>query len=167
MVPCYINLLFLYRFEVIFNWHFNATYTFDTEQVWCHVLELQANFEVSTYKVVGGTLTSMDKEHVGSHPKMFLFALDKLSYIYQCINNTDARCIIAYEMLSFASNAWNGMTGDRSQSVIHLDLPCPTSTWGMLEALRGSPGPFTTGCMSQKVSWHFQACMTGPASSTR
>ena len=81
--PCYINLLFLYRFEAIFNRHINATYTIDTEPMWHHML---------------------DKECMGSHPKMFLFALDELSYIYQCINNTDAQHIIVYEILSFASD---------------------------------------------------------------
>ena len=55
-------------------------------------------------KFQGGTLTPVDKEHVGSCPKMFLFALDELSCVYQCIDNTDARCIIAYKMLSFASD---------------------------------------------------------------
>ena len=84
---CYVNLLFLYRFEVIFNWHFNCTYTIDTEPMWCHMSELQANFKAPTYKVMGGTLTPVDKEHVGSHPKMFLFTLDV--HVYQCIDNTD------------------------------------------------------------------------------
>ena len=83
MESCYMNLLFLYRFEAIFNWHFNATYTIDTELMWHHMSELQANFKVPTYEVMGGKIAPMDKEHVGSHPKMFLFALDKLSYIYQ------------------------------------------------------------------------------------
>ena len=85
----YINLLFLYRFEAIFNQHFNTTYTIDTEPMWHHVSELQAKFKVPTYDVVGGTLTPVDKKCVGSHPKMFLFALDELSYVYQCIDNTD------------------------------------------------------------------------------
>ena len=90
MESCYINLLFLYRFEVIFNQCFNAAYTIDTELMWHHVSELQANFKVPTYKVVGGTLILVDKERVGSCPKMFLFTLDELSYVYRCINNTDA-----------------------------------------------------------------------------
>ena len=76
----YINLLFLYRFEAIFNQRFNTTYTIDTELMWHHVLELQANFKAPTYEVMGGTLAPMDKEHMGSHPKMFLFTLDELSY---------------------------------------------------------------------------------------
>ena len=71
--------------------------------MWHHVSELQANFKAPTYDVVGGALAPMDKLHVGSHPKMFLFALDKLSCVYQCIDNTDTWCIVAYEMLSFAS----------------------------------------------------------------
>ena len=58
--------------------------------MWCHMSELQANFKVPTYEVVGGTLTPVDKEHMGSHPKMFLFTLDELSHVYQCVNNTDA-----------------------------------------------------------------------------
>ena len=104
MEPCYINLLFLHRFEAIFNWCFNATYTIDTELMWCHMSELQANFKAPTYKVMVGMLAPVDKERMGSHPKMFLFALDELSYVYQCIDNTDAQCVIAYEILSFASN---------------------------------------------------------------
>ena len=72
--------------------------------MWHHVLELQANFKAPTYEVVGGTLTPMDKECMGSRPKMFLFTLDELSYVYQCVDNTDAQRITAYEMLSFASD---------------------------------------------------------------
>ena len=79
---CYINLFFLYRFEAIFSQHFNAAYTIDTEPMWHHVSELQANFKVPTYEVVGGILAPMDKEHMRSCPKMFLFTLDELSYIY-------------------------------------------------------------------------------------
>ena len=89
MEPHFISLLFLYRFEAIFNQHFNTAYTINTEPMWHHVLELQAKFKAPTYGVVGGMLTPVDKDHMGSHPKMFLFALDKLFYIYQCINNTD------------------------------------------------------------------------------
>ena len=58
--------------------------------MWCHVLELQANFKAPTYTVMGRALPPMDKEHVGSHPKMLLFSLDELSYVYQCVDNTDA-----------------------------------------------------------------------------
>ena len=101
---CYINLFFLHRFEVIFNWCFNAAFSIDTELMWHHMLELQANFKAPTYAVMGGALTPMDKEHVGSCPKMLLFALDELSYVYQCIDSTDAQHIVAYEMLSFASH---------------------------------------------------------------
>ena len=102
-LPCKY-LLFLYRFEAIFNWHFSATYTIDTELMWHHVSELQANSKVPTYEVMGGTLAPVDKECVGSLPMMFLFTLDKLSYVYQCVSNTDMQYIIAYEMLSFASD---------------------------------------------------------------
>ena len=103
MESYYINLFFLYRFEAIFNWHFNTAYTIDTKLMWHHMLELQANFKAPTYDVMGGALTPVDKEHMGSCPKM-LFALDKLSYVYQCIDNTDALRVIAYEMLSFTSH---------------------------------------------------------------
>ena len=68
MESCYINLLFLYRFEAIFNWHFNATYTIDMELMWHHMSELQANFKVPTYEVVSGTLTPVDKESMEKSP---------------------------------------------------------------------------------------------------
>ena len=51
--------------------------------------ELQANFKAPTYEVMGGTLAPVNKECMGSHTKMFLFTLDELSYMYQCMNNTD------------------------------------------------------------------------------
>ena len=100
----YINLLFLYRFEAIFNRCFNTAYTIDTEPMWHHVLGLQANFKAPTYEVMSGMLTPMDKEHMASCPKMFLSTLDELSYIYQCFNNTDMQCVIVYEILSCASD---------------------------------------------------------------
>ena len=75
--------------------------------------ELQANFKAQSYNVVGRALAPMDKEHVGSHPKMLLFALDELSYVYQYIDNIDMQHVVAYEMLSFTSHRcteWhNGM----------------------------------------------------------
>ena len=57
--------------------------------MWHHMSELQANFKAPTYEVVGGMLTPVDKEHMVSHPKMLLFALDELSHIYQCVDDTD------------------------------------------------------------------------------
>ena len=43
------------------------------------MLELQANFKAPTYEVVGGTLAAVDKEHMGSHPKIVrLIVLDYL-----------------------------------------------------------------------------------------
>ena len=163
---CNINLFFLYRFEAIFNWCFKAAYTIDMEPMWCHVSELQANFKAPTYDVMGGALTPMHKECVGSHPKMLLFALDRLSYVYQLLT-TQTCCVSLRYLAVHPTQAWNGVTGGRSQSMIRMDLPCPMSTWGMLEDLRGLPGPFTMGCTSQEISPHFQAHVTGPASSTR
>ena len=104
METCYINLFFLYRFEAIFNECFNIAYTIDKEPMWHHMSELQANFKAPTYNVLGGALAPMDKERVDSHPKMLLFALDELSYVYQRADNTDVRRVIAYEMLSFVSH---------------------------------------------------------------
>ena len=102
--PAILICFFLHRFEAIFNWCFNATYTIDTEPMWHHVSDLQANFKAPTYTVMGRALTPVDKEHIGSCPKMLLFALDELSCVYQCVDNTDAWHVIAYEMLSFTSH---------------------------------------------------------------
>ena len=52
-------------------------------------------------------------------------------------------------------------------SMMHMDPPCPMSTWGMMKALRGLPGPFMMGSTSLETSLHFQAYVTGPVSSTR
>ena len=72
--------------------------------MWHRMSEVQANFKAPTYEVMGGVLAPVDKECSGSHTKMFLFTLDELSYVYQHVNNTDVQCVIAYEMLSFASD---------------------------------------------------------------
>ena len=168
MESCYINLFFLYRSEAIFNQHFNAAHTIDTELRWCHMLELQANFKVPTYEVVGGALAPVDKEHMGICPKMLLFALDKLSSVYQCIDNTDVQHVIAYEMLSFASHRCMEPHDGRPKPECDTHGPAmPHVKLGDLEASRGLPGLFTTGCMSWKISPHLQARMTGPASSTK
>ena len=76
-------------FEAIFNQRFNAAHTIVKEPMWHHVSELQANFKVPTYEVVGGTLAPVDKECMGNCPKMFLFTLDELSHMNQHIDNTD------------------------------------------------------------------------------
>ena len=77
-----VTSIFLYGFEVIFSQRFHAVYSINMETMWHHVSELQANFRVPTYNVGDKGLTPMDKEHMGSHPKMVLFALDELFYVY-------------------------------------------------------------------------------------
>ena len=156
MESSYINLLFLYRFEAIFNQCFNATYTIDTELMWHHVSELQANFKAPTYEVLGGALALVDKKHVGSHPKMFLFTLDELSYVYQHVHNTDALCIIAYEMLSFASDRCMGLCNGRPKPETSLER----LTWAVYDGMYvpGSQpalsGPCNWACILDKMMTH-------------
>ena len=167
MEPCCINLLFLYRFEAIFNWCFNATHTIGTEPMWCHVSELQANFKAPTYEVLGGMLVPVDKECMGSCPKMFLFTLDELSHVYQCINNTNAQCVIVYEILSFVSDRcterWDGrlkpecdMFGPAMphihlrdvRNLERLTWPCMTGSWPAIS------GQHSWACVLNKAKTH-------------
>ena len=136
--------------------------------MWCHVSELQANFKVPTYEVVGGTLTSVDKEHVGNHPKMFLFTLDELSYISQHVDNTDVRCIIVYEMLSFASDRCMGLCDERPKPERDMFGPVmPHVNLGDVGNLERLAWTIYNGMYVQEVSLHFKACVTEPTSSTR
>ena len=165
--PCYINLFFPYRFEAIFNWHFNATYTINTEPMWHHMSALQAKFKVPTYKVVRGMLTPMDKECMGSHPKMF-FALDELLYVYQCINNTDVWHVIAYEILSFASDRCTEWHNRRLKPECDTFGPAmPHIILGDIRNLERLTWAIYDGMFVQKVDRHFQVRITGTVSSTR
>ena len=153
MEPCYISLLFLYSFEAM-------------EPMWCHVLELQAKFKVPTYKVMGGALAPMDKECMGSYPKMFLYALDELLYVYQCIDNTDTQCVIAFKILSFASDRCMEWCDGRPKpecdtfgpAMPHVNLGdiknLERLTWEVLGSLLALSGLYNWACILGKMTTH-------------
>ena len=63
-----------------------------------------------------GTLQAEDSVRNGYHPKMLLYALDKLFYIYMQVKNSrraDNKLVLAYKILCISANhctdRWNGV----------------------------------------------------------
>ena len=92
-----------HRFETIFRWHFNATLSKDYKHLWQHASETTADFSLLTFDI--DDLSPCSVKHMDLHPKMLLYALDELSYVFRGMgaNDLDGQCIVAYEILSLAS----------------------------------------------------------------
>ena len=92
-----------HRFETIFRWCFNPTFSNDYEHLWQHASETVANFSLTTFDIDDLSVCSV--KYMGLHPKMLLYALDELFHVFRGMgaNDLDGQCIIAYEILSLAS----------------------------------------------------------------
>ena len=99
----YCNLISTHRFKTIFCCRFNASFSKDAKKFWHFTSENISDFYTPTLK--HETLIPYDKIQEGTHPKMLLYALDKLFHVFRGVgsNDIDGKCTIASDILSFAS----------------------------------------------------------------
>ena len=107
------------RFEAIFKQQTGRTFSLATEEEWkSRALGERAEC-IPTFKIPTmqhGTLCNEDMLCEGYRPKIFLYALDELFYIFDQVKwqqGTDERLIIAYEILCLSmlqcTEWWHGM----------------------------------------------------------
>ena len=89
------------------------TFSLATEEEWKHRADGIVSFKTPTMQ--HSTLWNEDILHEGYRPKMFLYALDELFYIYdqvKCQQGVDKRLVVAYEILGLAvlhcTKWWHG-----------------------------------------------------------
>ena len=91
------------RFEAIFKWRTGRTFSLAMEEDW----KCQSN-GIASFKsppMQHGTLQNKDILHEGCRPKMLLYALDELFYIYDQVKHhrgIDEKLVVAYEILGLA-----------------------------------------------------------------
>ena len=102
MYTRFIILISAYRFKAIFCHRFSMTFSKDMEKFWCFASEIIPNFYMPMLKCE--TLVPYNKLHEGMHPKMLLYALDKLFHVFRGVgaNDLNGQCVVAYEILLFA-----------------------------------------------------------------
>ena len=89
------------RFEAIFKRRTGRMFSSATEEDWKHKSD-----GIASFKTPHGTLQNEDILHEGYRPKMLLYALNKLFYIYDQVKNQqciDERLVVAYEILGLAA----------------------------------------------------------------
>ena len=101
--------LFVDRFEVIFTLRTGRTFTHATEGLWKTRALGGRDVGVPPFKTLTlnkGTLQAAEIMRNGYHPKMLLYALDELFFIYAQIKDSpqDERVVLAYEILCISSN---------------------------------------------------------------
>ena len=99
----FYNLISTHRFETIFHHRFKASFPNDAEKYWYFTSKNFADYYAPT--LLHETLVPYNKIQEGMHPKMLLYALDELFYVFRRVgvNNIDGKCIVAYKILSLAS----------------------------------------------------------------
>ena len=95
-------MIVIYRFKAIFQRRFDAVFSKENEEYWWHHADGVTDFNTPTMEQK--RLLHINVMHTGSHPKMLLYAFDKLFYVFRGLRVTDVdmQCIIAYEIHSFA-----------------------------------------------------------------
>ena len=110
--------LFVDRFEVIFTLHTGRMFTLATEGLWKTRALGGRNAGVPPFKTPTlnkGMLQAAEIMRDGYPPKMLLYALDELFFVYAQIRDSprDERVVLAYEILCISSirctNKWNGV----------------------------------------------------------
>ena len=91
-------------FEAIFKQRFWRMFSFTMEEDWKHKSKGVASFKMPTMQ--HHTLWNEDILGKGYRPKMLLFALDKLFYIYdqvKCHRGIHEKLVVVYEILSLTA----------------------------------------------------------------
>ena len=112
MCPCFSHLkvtalcvlVVACRFEAIFKQRFGRTFSYVTNEDWKHKSEGVTSFKMPTMQ--HDTLWLEDVMWEGYRPKMLLYSLDELFYIYdqvKCQRGVDEKLVVAYETLSLTT----------------------------------------------------------------
>ena len=96
------DLALICRLNTIFRKCFKGTFYKGSEHLWRHVNEDLADFQMPTYGEIG---VPIDLKRTGTCPRMMLYTLDELFYMFRGIgtNDIDGQHIVAYEILTIAS----------------------------------------------------------------
>ena len=76
MYSCWASI---YRFNIIFQRHFDTPFAHCNELVWCHANEDLVDFTSLTFQRETGT--AIDLLCMGYRPHLFLYVLDELFFI--------------------------------------------------------------------------------------
>ena len=105
------DLALVFRFGVIFKRCFKGKFSKSNEHLWWHINVEIADFQMLTYE--RNTGVPIDVLRTGSLPRMLLYALNELFYVYKGVgvNDADGQCVVAYEILMVAllhCTEWHG-----------------------------------------------------------
>ena len=92
------------RFEAIFKQRTGRTFSLAVEEDWKYKSDGVASFKLSTMQ--HSTLRNKDVLRKGYRPKMLLYALDELFYIYDHVKHhrdIDEKWVVVYEILGLAA----------------------------------------------------------------
>ena len=144
----HVSLFVVDRFEVIFTLCTGRTFTHATEGLWKTRALGGRDAGIPPFKMPTlnkGTLWAAESMRDRYHPKMLLYGLDELFFIYAQIKDSplDERVMLAYEILCISSNRCT----DRRNGVEQMGVPdtlalLNTKDAQHLECLAW-PGPFT------------------------
>ena len=120
----HVFLFVVDRFEVIFTLHAGRTFAHATEGLWKTRALGGRDAGIPPFKMPTlnkGTLSASESMRDGYHPKMLLYALDGLFFIYAQIKDSprDERVVLAYKILCISSNRCT----DRCNRVEQMGVP--------------------------------------------
>ena len=87
---------------MIFKRCFRGRFCKGNEHLWHHVNAEVVDFHTPTYERETGV--AIDVLQTGSHPRMLLYMLDELFYVYKRVgvNDVDRQHVVTYEILTVA-----------------------------------------------------------------
>ena len=120
----HVSLFVVDRFEAIFTLRTGRTFTHATEGLWKTRALRGRDVGIPPFKtptLIKGTLWATESMRDGYRPKMLLYALDDLFFIYAQIKDSprDERVVLAYKILCISSNRCT----DRCNGVEQMGVP--------------------------------------------
>ena len=120
----HVSLFVVDRFEAIFTLHTGRTFTHATEGLWKTRALGGRDMGVPPFKTPTlnkGTLWAAEIMRDRYHPKMLLYALDELFFVYAQIRDSprDERVVLAYDILCISSNRCT----DRQNGIEQTGVP--------------------------------------------
>ena len=106
----YVFIFIAYRFEVVFTLQTGRTFTQAPEGLWKMRALEGRDMGIPPFKMPTlnkETLWAKDSMSYGYHPKMLLYVLDGLFYVYVQVKNSrrlDDKLMLAYEILCISAN---------------------------------------------------------------
>ena len=119
-----VSLFVVDRFEAIFTLHTGRTFTHATEGLWKTRALGGRDMGIPPFKTPTlnkGTLWAAEIMRDRYHPKMLLYALDELFFVYAQIRDSprDERVVLAYDILCISSNRCT----DRQNGIEQTGVP--------------------------------------------